>query len=344
MIARISFLGFFLSALGAAGAHYDFVSPPVGLALCGLGLAIMAFCLPLGFLFWRLFEGSGAPWATTALGVFSLSALGYAGFLVLRNPLVDISTNTSQPPRFSGLVQILPVKGPDGKPDPAFAWPRDYDASSAGEQKSKYPGLGPVMLRASREKLYPAIVQSLKGLPPTWKVTFEDPANFHVEAEARNEFFHLVDDVVIELRPEGNITKAEFRSRSRWGAFAGLSSDFGNGIARIQFLRGWIPVVTKPIEDADVKIRAMGAPAAPPVPQSAASPAVVPATAPPNAVVPAGPKPVATASPVATTPPAAVIAPVARIPPVAAPAAKLPSQLPTNVKGAPAALPARKSP
>ena len=277
MATYFSFWAILLGGLGIAGAYYQLLSPLFGLYTVLAGLGILLLSLLLGLVQWLRYGRKEAPWLALVSGFVAVGAVAYATFRALASPVSDVSTDTKNPPAFLAPLYTVNASGPDGKPDPAFLWPRQYDPGSAAKQLKAFPNLQPLLVQAAPERVYPAVVQALKGLPPPWRVTFEDPSQFHVELVRENELFHFVDDLVVELRalkarPESTSvsTAVEIRSRARWALRGGpvlgdFTTDFGTGARRLRYVRGLLEAATKAVEAGEGKARAaaLGSPAAP---------------------------------------------------------------------------------
>jgi len=63
-----------------------------------------------------------------------------------------------------------------------------------------------------------------------WEVVARAPADGRIEAVDTSEWFGLIDDIVIRIRPEGSSgSRVDIRSKSRIG-----QSDFGANARRIR--------------------------------------------------------------------------------------------------------------
>lgn len=342
MATYFSFWAILLGGAGIAGAYYQLLSPLFGLYTVLAGLGILLLSLLLGLVQWLRYGRAEAPWLALVSGFIALGAVGYATFRALASPVSDVSTDTKNPPVFLSRLYTVNAPGPDGKPDPAFLWPRQYDTSAAAKQQKTFPNLQPLLVQAAPERVYPAVLEALRGLPPPWRLRFQDQEKLHLELERENELFHFVDDLAVELRPlkarpesTSVSTAIEIRSRARWALRGGpvlgdFTTDFGTGVRRLRYVRGLLETATKAAEAGETKARAASAPAAPAPTIPAASPnpaAAVKGAAPAQPVaVPAAP---------GKTPPAAAPAPKP-----AAPAPKsnfpVPPKTPVPTKAPPA--------
>ena len=317
MATYLSFWGLVLGGLGAAGVHYIFISPLLGLYTVMAGLLLLLLGLILGILQSVRYGRAEIPYLALVAGTVALGAAGYIGFRATMSPVSDLSTDTKNPPIFLGPLYTVDAKGPKGEPDPAFLWPREYDPAQGPRQQSRYPQLAPLILQGAPEKLYPAAAQALKGLPEPWRVTYEDQSKFHIELERKNPVSHFVDDIIVELRPlrarEGSVSMSstvEFRSRARWAlrggaVFGDFTTDFGTGYRRLQFLRGLVEAGTKAAEQGEINARKNPPPvSAPQIPAASPNPQAKPAVTLPKAA-PAKPVPALPAKPVPPPGPAA---------------------------------------
>ena len=231
---KIFFFALLILALGVAGAHFQFISSFFGLEVSLLGAALLALNgLRLLFLYFKHGGRDFGFFPSLALlfGLIGLGGGGYVAVQMEKAPLYDISTDTKNPPKF--LVPRFKVHiraGEENLPD-VQNFNLDFPSQSQELQKKLYPDVTPLVESAPPFHIVDAVFNAIKFNFVDWKILKEDRANYHLEAEAQEEIFKLIDDVVIEIRSRGaNAEESviQIRSRSRYGR-----SDFGLNANRI---------------------------------------------------------------------------------------------------------------
>jgi len=193
-------------------------------ALVFAGIAIL-FAVAAFVVIWR--QGLGGL-GRALLGLFlGLSLLAYPAYLgtrAMRLPQIsDITTDTTNPPRFEVLARLRP-RGRTDYPGPAVA----------ALQRAAYPDVASLELGVPAKVAYDtalALVTKRKWFigdsrPPT--LTRRDGV---IEAVARTPIMGFRDDVVIRVSPGGQGTRIDMRSASRFG-----THDLGANAARIRSL------------------------------------------------------------------------------------------------------------
>jgi Protein of unknown function (DUF1499) len=214
------------------------LTTPVGLALAGVGFAISGLALLLGLyagtsIWVRGRSGAGRMAAgMIAAGVLWLAPLAQLPTYFALPPINDITTDTSNPPRFQQL---------------AIARGTGTGANSAnygGERVARLQATAYADLRSLVVVDRPAdevfdlarrVVSGRKGLG--WKVLFEEPPAPRkpgiIEATERTLVLGFVDDIVIRVTGSEAEARVDVRSASRYGRH-----DFGANASRIRrFLR-----------------------------------------------------------------------------------------------------------
>jgi uncharacterized protein (DUF1499 family) len=132
----------------------------------------------------------------------------FQAFFVL--PMInDITTDLADPPAF--------VASSHPAPPPEFA----------DKQSAAYPDLGPVTLPLESEAAFDAARAA--AIAMDWVIRGEDRDSGRIEAVATTPVMRFKDDIAIRLRPEGDGTRVDIRSRSRAGRH-----DFGANAERIR--------------------------------------------------------------------------------------------------------------
>lgn len=141
---------------------------------------------------------------------------------ILLKPINDLTTTPSAPPPFEAIAQ-LPAHA-----NRALTYPPDFSE----KQKKLYPELKPLPLPGTAAEIY-ARVLNLAKKQSGWEIIAAEASRGRIEAVATTPVFRFRDDIVIELRSEGQTTSVHMRSRSRLGR-----NDFGTNFKRIsEFLK-----------------------------------------------------------------------------------------------------------
>lgn len=228
-------------------------------ATTGLGVAILAVVLMLGGyaavssemlnieIGFRLFLG-GVALGFIALGISlmgllltraapgrnrALAAIIISGLIIVPMapqimaafsvpPIHDITTDTDNPPLFA---DILPLRADA----PNIA---DYGGETlAVMQKAAYPEIKPLIIPAPPSQAF-ANAQKLIAARG-WILAGADADTGRIEATAITKNMRFKDDVVIRITPEGEGSRVDMRSVSRFG-----QSDLGVNAKRIkEFLK-----------------------------------------------------------------------------------------------------------
>lgn len=190
----------------------------LALSVIALLLACAAFVV-----IWR--EGLlGMGYALTAIGigVALLAYPAYLGVMSYRLPWIyDITTDPIDPPRFEALARIRPRD----------ANPIIYAGLSAAEQqRDSYPDIEPLEEDASPQAAYDAAVAIITKR--RWNIVArrapERGREGRIEAVARTPIMGFREDVVVRVRADGQGSRIDVRSSSRYGSF-----DFGSNAKRV---------------------------------------------------------------------------------------------------------------
>src|SRR5215471_5447995 len=200
------------------------------LATVGGALAFSAIALLLAFaafvVIWR--EGLiGIGYSLTAIGI-AIALLAYPSYVAVasyRLPWIyDITTDPIDPPRFEALARVRPRD----------ANPVIYAGlSSAEQQRNAYPEIEPLEQEATPQASYDATLAIVTKRK--WNIVARRPPERgregRIEAVARTAIMGLREDVVIRVRADGQGSRIDVRSSSRYGTF-----DFGSNAARVRVL------------------------------------------------------------------------------------------------------------
>lgn len=159
--------------------------------------------------------GAGRSLAILTALVFLFTAFGIGGSSSMIN---DFTTNLDDPPAFRKAATLAPNVGRE------LGYPADF----ADVQRSCCADLKPLRIAtppaAALER-----AESVARAMPTWTVTAVDPAAGTIEATSESTVFGFVDDVVIRVKPDGEGSVVDIRSKSRDGR-----GDMGVNAARIR--------------------------------------------------------------------------------------------------------------
>lgn len=219
-----------LLLIGVLLHRFATMSTPVATSVLGVGIIGALISLLLAAMsmvsIWR-HGHSGAGRAITGSLVSLLILAGpswYLPDLLLLPRINDVATDPAAAPRFEALVMQRPVSNKRiSYPDNGFAL----------QQASAYPDIRPMVLERSPEETYDLVREAVKRMD--WEVVTEQKPNEEgpgrIEAVSRTLVMGFPDDVVIRVAPEGNETRVDVRSSSRFG-----QHDFGTNARRIRRL------------------------------------------------------------------------------------------------------------
>lgn len=198
--------------------------------LSGLALAALAACLAVVAMVvvWR----SGRKGGVRAMFAFAVAALTLAGpaYVASRGPtipvrLVDVSTDLADPPLFERSARD---RGPADLPVPGA-----IPEAQAKAQRAAYPAIGPLSLALPPEEVSNLAIglveeRGWRLLGPT-SFPRGGPPRSRIDAVARTAVLGFPTDVSIRIRPDGDGSRVDMRSASRFGV-----TDFGANAERIR--------------------------------------------------------------------------------------------------------------
>ena len=218
--ARIAgLLGVVLFALGPLSVQLGMASAFVGFRIFGIGLLSGLVALLLGVVgLVKTRSATGRPGRASALTGLLLGAVPVACVVFAAGParnlpaINDITTDPADPPAFA---------------NPGRTYPGEEFAQ---KQRAAYPDLAPIRVASPPDAAFAASLSAAQGLG--WEIVREDSAAGVIEATDTTEIFRFVDDVVIRVRPGGDGSTVDVRSKSRDG-----KGDMGANAARIRAFR-----------------------------------------------------------------------------------------------------------
>jgi uncharacterized protein (DUF1499 family) len=192
--------------------------------------------------------GTGHALGAIAIGGALIAYPAYLGTLAYRLPMInDITTDPIDPPRFDKLSQLRPR----GTSEYAGLY-------AAEQQRDAYPDIEPLTLTLKPQVSYEVAMQVVTRRK--WNVIVDRPPqprrDGQIEAVARTAIMGFRDDVTIRVRADGEGSRIDVRSASRYGRH-----DLGTNAARIRSL----------LEDIDTRAgEREDEPRGPPVPKKPA--------------------------------------------------------------------------
>lgn len=135
-------------------------------------------------------------------------------------PIHDITTDLVNPPKF---VAILALR--EDAPNPA-----EYQGEEiASQQRKAYPELQTQKYQKTAEQVFDAALAAVKDMG--LEVVNSDQSLGLIEAYDTTTWFGFIDDVVIRIQSDGQMTMLDARSKSRVG-----KSDIGKNAERLNAL------------------------------------------------------------------------------------------------------------
>jgi uncharacterized protein (DUF1499 family) len=232
------------------------MKPALATFFGGLGIAALSILFGLA--------GFAAIWQNGSRGMARIllaflidgAILAYPAYLGLQYrklPAIhDITTDPIDPPRFDALARL---RTGDGANTAVYA-----GLYSAEQQRQFYPDIEPIELEISVDRAYAIALQLVNKRK--WLVIDErapqPPRRIgRIEAVARSPIMGFREDVSIRVRPDGEGSRVDIRSSSRY-----FESDLGSNAARITSL---IDDINNAVDNAKPVVKKPQAPAkAPP--------------------------------------------------------------------------------
>jgi Protein of unknown function (DUF1499) len=253
--ARLAWFALAVVILSILIVRGGFLEIEPALATFAAALVFAALAILLAFssfvVIWRQgLAGLGRSVLGLMLGLLLLAYPGYLAYRGSKLPAInDITTDTTNPPRFDVLARLRP-RGSTTYPG----------ARVAALQQQYYPDIDGLAYDAPAPLAYRVALQVVTkrkwhivdAVPPTPRRAGE------IEAVARTLIMGFRDDVVVRVSGSGNSARIDVRSASRYG-----TGDFGTNAKRVTALLG----------DIDAAMtEALSAPQRSPEPKPKASP------------------------------------------------------------------------
>lgn len=133
----------------------------------------------------------------------------------------DITTDLEDPPAFATGPQAPDYGGRD----------MGYPVEFVEIVRTAYPDLATIESDHPHDAAFERAVDTAEALG--WFVTWKDPASGRFDAQERSALFRFVDDVTVRVRPRGEGSEIDVRSKSRDG-----QGDLGANANRIRRFAG----------------------------------------------------------------------------------------------------------
>ena len=148
----------------------------------------------------------------------SISIFIIKGMSLVRTPINDITTDTTNPPAFSAVTSLRHK----GNNSIAYGGPL-----VAARQAALYADIQPIKSELSLADAFKKALRIAENMG--WEIITTDEKNGIIEAVDTTLIFRFKDDVVIRVTSVGSGSRTDLRSQSRIGL-----SDFGKNASRIR--------------------------------------------------------------------------------------------------------------
>jgi uncharacterized protein (DUF1499 family) len=172
-----------------------------------------------------IFMRKTISWPVTGIAVLCAAVAVFMPLSMMNKaksvpPIHDITTDLVNPPKF---VAILALRA--DAPNPAAYQGEEI----ASQQREAYPELQTQKYQKTADQVFDAALVAVKDMG--LDVVNSDKTLGLIEAYDTTTFFGFVDDVVIRIQSEGQMTMLDARSKSRVG-----KSDIGKNAERLNTL------------------------------------------------------------------------------------------------------------
>lgn len=216
---RLSTIGIVAFGLGPLAAKFEIVPPFVGFLLFAAGGALGLVGALGGMI--GAFRGATSRRVRAlmigAVPAALLVALGVGGSKY--PPINDITTDLSDPPALTRAADLPENIGRD------MAYPESFKEIV----REAYPDLQPLRLGEPPARVYERSIAIVTS-DPAWQTTSAGAGDGMIEATVTSNLFRFRDDVAIRIRPDGEGSIVDVRSKSRDGR-----GDLGANAERIRW-------------------------------------------------------------------------------------------------------------
>lgn len=223
---RISLFAVLLALMGPLLAFLGVLPGLNGFILYVLG-ALVGFLGMVAGIISSLLRRVRQGMTAVAIGLAVMIAVVYPGLASGgRPPINDISTDLDDVPVFTQAGSALENQGRD----------MSYPAEFKPTVREFYKKVGPLRVRAPPDAVFQQAL-ALAREQPRWQVTVVDPQARTFEGIAESHVFRFRDDFVVRVRPDGQGSRVDMRSKSRV-----RMGDLGANAQRIEeFLQALAP-------------------------------------------------------------------------------------------------------
>jgi uncharacterized protein (DUF1499 family) len=195
----------------------------IGFVVFGAGGLLGLIALALGIVA-AARGGVGSAAGGLALGGFvSIVFLALAVPAMIFPSMSDVTTDTVNAPEFLRAPTFSGNQGRDMRyPGAAFA----------DRQRAAYPDITPLRLGTPPDDTFRRAAVAANEMP-NWQITRLDQIHRQLEGVATSSIFRFKDDFTVEVRPEGDGSLVQMRSKSRHGM-----ADLGANATRIKAFFG----------------------------------------------------------------------------------------------------------
>jgi uncharacterized protein (DUF1499 family) len=215
---RISLFAALLLLLGPLLSFIGVLPGLYGFAMYGLG-ALMGLVGMVAGIVTTLRGKPGPGMAAVALGLGVLVVALFPRFMTGGAPPInDISTDLEDVPAFTHAASAPENQERDmGYPEAFKPTVREF-----------YKKLAPLRVSAAPDAVFQQAL-ALAREQPRWQVTVVNPETRTFEGVVETRLFRFRDDFVVRIRPDGEGTRVDMRSKSRVG-----KGDLGANAKRIE--------------------------------------------------------------------------------------------------------------
>ncbi len=213
---RVAWAGLGLIVVGPLLAWLRLVPALWGFGLFALGGLT---CLVVGVIaLVHAVRGRGIAVARVLALVMGVVFIALAGRSADAPRINDFTTDLADPPRWVQAATVPANAGRDLGYPPAFA---DVQRACCADLKT-------LRLPVAPAGAFGAVVTAAERMPG-WTITRRDPAAGELEAVATTRLFGFQDDIAVRIRPDGDGSLVDVRSKSRDGR-----GDMGTNAGRIR--------------------------------------------------------------------------------------------------------------
>lgn len=149
-------------------------------------------------------RGIGRAVLALLVGAIALRAGGRIPFVTPAAALSDVTTDTTNPPIYVSLPQLL------GNTAPPLTYPGEPLAT---QQRQAYPDIAPLMLSTSKDEAFARALRAIREMG--WTLVAVDGPSGHIEASASTRLFGTTDDVVVRVVAQDSGSRVDVRAVAR---------------------------------------------------------------------------------------------------------------------------------